>query len=70
MPHYVVNRRADEHGDHRVHDRASIWSCLPDEADRRELGSHDGGASAVRLATAFYGRANGCERCLISQRVG
>jgi hypothetical protein len=66
MPIYIVNRNAQDNGDHEVHDRSSAWNCLPDEANRRELGSHDSGASAVRLAQLFYGNANGCATCMVS----
>lgn len=69
MPDYIVDRNAQSNGDHEVHLRGSVWSCLPAEADQRELGSHDGCASALRIARLFYGQANGCARCAVSCHV-
>lgn len=69
MPHYIVDRNAQANGDHEVHLSGSVWSCLPAEADQRELGSHDGCASALRIARLFYGKANGCARCAVSCHV-
>ena len=69
MPHFIVNRDADAHGDHQVHDRNSVWGCLPAEADQRELGAHDECASAVRLALLFYPQVNGCARCTVTCHV-
>lgn len=69
MPHYIVDRNAQPNGEHEVHVRGSVWSCLPAEADQREIGSHDDCEGALRIARLFYGRANGCARCAVSGHV-
>lgn len=64
MPHYCVNRNAqDESGDHEVHDLASEKGCLPDPANRMDLGYHSSCSGAVAAAKKYYDDVNGCYYC-------
>lgn len=64
MPHYCVNRNAQPNsGDHEVHDLASSKDCLPDSANRLDLGYHDDCQGAVRAAKQYYDDVNGCFYC-------
>lgn len=64
MPNYCVNRNAQSNtGDHEVHDVASQHNCLPDPANRLDLGWHSSCVGAVEAAKQYYSDSNGCKFC-------
>lgn len=64
MPNYCVNRMAQTgSGDHEVHDLSSTKGCLPDPANRLNLGSHPSCREAVATAKQSYTDVNGCYYC-------
>lgn len=64
MPYFCVNTRAQSgSGDHEVHDLTSTRGCLPDPANRLDLGWHTDCAKAVDAAKRTYDDVNGCRWC-------
>lgn len=64
MPYYCVNVNAQPtSGDHEVHDISSTKGCLPDPANRLNLGWHDSCTGAVAAAKKTYKDVNGCFYC-------
>ena len=63
MPNYCVNKRAQDNGDHEVHDLASTQGCLPDASNRLALGQHRDCRGAVAAAKQTFPRSNGCAKC-------
>lgn len=64
MPHFCVNKNAQPvSGDHEVHDLASTKDCLPDPANRLDVGWHADCAGAVKKAKETYPDSNGCFYC-------
>jgi hypothetical protein len=64
MPFYCVNVNAQSSsGDHEVHDVASTQGCLPEVANRRDLGWHASCVGAVAAAKKIYTDVNGCFYC-------
>ncbi len=64
MPNYCVNTQAQSgSGDHEVHDLASTQGCLPNPANRRDLGWHSDCHGAVAAAKRIYSDVNGCYYC-------
>ncbi len=63
MPSYCVNTRAQSNGDHEVHDVTAGKSCLPDPANRLNLGIFSSCSGAVIQAKRSYTQSNGCVHC-------
>ncbi|GAA0342285.1 hypothetical protein GCM10008967_35840 [Bacillus carboniphilus] len=61
MPQYIVNKAAEDNGDHEVH----VETCvnLPREDNRDYIGEFDNCADAVEKARVTYPSANGCAHC-------
>lgn len=59
MPDFCVNRMEQPNGDHEVHDLSSTRGCLPNLANRLDLGWHASCAGAVGAAKRHYNRVNG-----------
>jgi hypothetical protein len=64
MAHYIVNKDAQSvSGDHEVHNVDVANKCLPDPANRLDLGDHANCQSAVQEAKQTYSDSNGCAFC-------
>jgi len=64
VPNYCVNTQAQAgSGDHEVHDLASTKGCLPNPANRLDLGWHAHCSDAVTAAKRIYSDVNGCYYC-------
>jgi len=64
MPYFTVNKIAQSgSGDHEVHDLASTKECLPNTANRMDLGYHGSCRDAVTAAKRYYSDVNGCYYC-------
>ncbi|GAA4729906.1 hypothetical protein GCM10023216_21910 [Isoptericola chiayiensis] len=64
MARFCVNRNAQAgSGDHEVHDVSSERSCLPDRANRIDLGYHSSCRQAVTAAKNHFNDVNGCRWC-------
>lgn len=64
MPNYCVNRQPQPgSGDHEVHDLGTTKGCLPDWANRLELGFHASCSDAVAMAGHYYSDVDGCYYC-------
>lgn len=64
MPYFCVNvNRQSQSGDHEVHDLGSTRGCLPNPANRRDLGWHADCTGAVKAAKLYFSDANGCAWC-------
>lgn len=64
MSSYVVNKNSQSNGDYEVHDESSTLGCLPDPANRVELGYFSSCTGAVLAANRRgYRPANGCYYC-------
>ena len=63
MTQYCVNVHAQANGDHEVHSISDARDCLPAPANRQDLGSHLSCESAVRKASGYFARVNGCAVC-------
>jgi len=61
MALYYVNKNAQANGDHEVH--KSGCSFMPDEGNRKYLGSFTNCFDAVREAKKYYPKSNGCYYC-------
>lgn len=70
MPQFCVNRDRQPNGDHEVHDVSADKWCLPDRANRLDLGYHADCSSAVRQARQTYSQANGCRWCAMACHTG
>lgn len=58
---YYVNKNAQNNGDHEVHKAGC--SFMPEEWNRKYLGSFDNCFDAVREAKKHYSQSNGCYYC-------
>ncbi|WP_022673999.1 hypothetical protein [Novosphingopyxis baekryungensis] len=63
MPEFIVNRNAQNNGDHEVHEKDSHCANYPILANRMPLGWHAGCTSAVTEAKKTYPQSNGCAIC-------
>lgn len=61
MDRYYVNQTAQANGDHEVHKLGCFWLGLA--RSTLDLGDHPDCRSAVRAASAYYQRTNGCAVC-------
>ncbi len=61
MALYYVNKQAQTNGDHEVH--KSDCSRMPNEENRKYLGSFSNCSGAVRKAKEYYPKSNGCYYC-------
>lgn len=61
MPRYYVNTNAQENGDHEVHREGCSHPPAPE--NRRHLGNFPSCHPAVKEASKYYPRANGCFYC-------
>lgn len=58
---YYVNKKAQNNGDHEVHNVTCSW--LPDADNRLYLGEFSSSAAAVKEAKRYYTQSNGCYYC-------
>jgi len=65
---YYVDKNPTEKGDHMVH----ALGCLhmPEERDKRYLGSFPNCFDALREAEKYYFKTNGCVFCMKECSVG
>ncbi len=64
MPRYCVSKMPQTNsGDHEVHDLDTNQGCLPDWANRIELGFHASCRGALERAKNYYRDVNGCYWC-------
>ncbi len=64
LPEFCVNKNAQPgSGDHEVHDLSSQQGCLPDPANRLNLGTYTSCRGAVNAAKQYYDDVNGCYYC-------
>lgn len=61
---YYVDRRASEDGDHQVHELGCMH--MPDDKNKRCLGSFPNCFDALIEAEKYYFKANGCRHCTIN----
>jgi hypothetical protein len=61
MKKYYVNAKAQNNGDHEVHNESCIY--LPSAANRTYLGEFSTCAPAVKKAKETYRTADGCKTC-------
>ena len=61
MAHYYVGRKAQDDGNHEVHQTGC--PLMPTETKRLYLGAFDSCVPAVEEATKTYPRSTGCYRC-------
>ncbi|GAA4873598.1 hypothetical protein GCM10025788_10000 [Serinicoccus chungangensis] len=70
MSRYCVNTNAQDNGDHEVHNLDVERRCLPNLANRRDLGWHPSCQAAVRAARTHYRQVNGCALCASACHTG
>ncbi|MGY4384672.1 hypothetical protein ACVWYN_001706 [Pedobacter sp. UYP24] len=61
MKKYYVNKRAQNNGDHEVHDSGCSFLPLPE--NRQYLGEYSSCKGAVTEAKKTYTSADGCKFC-------
>ena len=61
MAYYYVNKRAQNNGDHEVHELGCNY--MPSDQNRQFLGNFTNCASAVAEARRYYSQVNGCYYC-------
>ncbi|OEJ67547.1 hypothetical protein BEN30_08925 [Magnetovibrio blakemorei] len=61
MACYIVNRNAQDNGQHEVH--TETCTTLPDLDNRIPLGSHTSCHGAVAKAKTIFPTADGCANC-------
>lgn len=61
MACYIVNRNAQNNGQHEVH--KETCNALPKLDNQIPLGSHDSCGPAVKKAKTLFPTADGCARC-------
>lgn len=68
MALYYVNKNAQDNGDHEVH--KSGCTFMPNEENRKYLGTFDNCYGAVLEAKKTYPQSNGCKFCSIECHTG
>ena len=65
MPNFVVNKNAQDNGDHEVHEKNSGCGHMPAIENQIDLGFHSSCHGAVSEAKSRYPDAsiNGCYYC-------
>lgn len=65
MPHFIVNRNAQDNGDHEVHNKTTGCNYMPEPQNQVDLGQHDSCHGAVAYAKRRWpqARVNGCYWC-------
>ncbi len=63
MPDFIVNKRAQNNGDHEVHEKDSHCANYPIADNRQNLGWHTSCEGAVKKAKETYPKSNGCAIC-------
>lgn len=63
MPRFIVNKKADNKGDHEVHNIDEPCSHMPLNENQVYLGWHLTCKEAVKEAKKTYPTANGCYWC-------
>lgn len=65
MPKFVLNKNAQQNGDHEVHNATAGCSYMPAPANQIDLGIHTTCHDAVAYAKRLYpnNRINGCYYC-------
>ncbi|MYD93353.1 MAG: hypothetical protein F4Y02_06615 [Chloroflexi bacterium] len=61
MADYYVNDRAQDNGDHEVHEDGCYWLGLAKSTTY--LGNFSSCHGAVRKAKTIYRQSNGCKHC-------
>ena len=61
MPCYIVNRNAQDSGQHEVHNETC--DHLPDLDNQVPLGSHDNCHTALTKAKSIFDDVDGCAYC-------
>lgn len=61
MAYYYVNKNAQSSGEHEVH--KSGCSFMPEEINRKYLGTFDSCSDAVKEAKKSYNTVDGCYYC-------
>lgn len=65
MPVFVINKNAQENGDHEVHNASTGCSYMPNPQNQIDLGTHTNCHGAVAEAKSRWPdhRINGCYYC-------
>ncbi len=63
MPRFIVNKNAQDTGEHEVHNLDAGCNHLPLTSNRRELGTFAGCHGAVTEAKKYYSNVDGCAYC-------
>jgi hypothetical protein len=58
---YYVSDKAQDNGDHEVHDEKCKW--LPNPQNSKYLGEHESCYAGVLAAKSHYYQVNGCVHC-------
>lgn len=65
MPNFVLNKNAQQNGDHEVHNSDNPCHYLHMVVNREDLGWHLTCSSAITRARSLgYWKANGCAFCV------
>lgn len=71
MPNFCVNAQAADSGHHEVHDVGFATTCLPEAADRIDLGEHSDCLGALDAARGHgFDLVNGCYWCATDCHMG
>ena len=65
MPNYILNKNAQNNGDHEVHEKTAGCSYMPNIENQMELGFHATCHGAVAEGKKRHpdARVNGCYYC-------
>ncbi|WES96263.1 hypothetical protein P2W68_15570 [Chryseobacterium arthrosphaerae] len=63
MKKYYVNTKAQNNGDHEVHNEYCTY--LPSSENRRYLGMFSSCKESVKEAKKYYTKVNGCYYCSV-----
>jgi len=63
MQNYIVNKNAQESGEHEVHSLDVSCPYLPDYSNMKALGKHLNCHSAISEAKNYYNSVDGCYYC-------
>ena len=67
MDRFIINRNAQDNGDHEVHNTTTGCSHMPNSENQIDLGYHTSCHAAVTTAKAKWPqyRINGCYYCCL-----
>ncbi|GAF04649.1 hypothetical protein JCM21142_93361 [Saccharicrinis fermentans DSM 9555 = JCM 21142] len=63
MPHYYVNKNAQDNGDHEVHKEGCIF--MPENHNKIDLGVFSNCKPAINAAKSHYNQVDGCFHCCL-----